>query len=662
MKEMMLFLLLLLTVPVAAQSDWHEALREWLTAEDVEESYGEELLEQLEERAQTPINLNQTCREELEELPFLTAQQVEELTEYLDHYKPMRSLSELQMVKGLDYHTRRLLQCFVVAGEERKSSVWPKAADLLKYGQHRMTATGKIPFYERQGDRNGYLGYKYRHDLRYQYTFGNRIKAGITAAQDAGEPFFTNKNSMGYDQYNYYVQLRDFGRLEELNLGHYRVQMGMGLVMNTSFHLGKLTTLQTMGRGLHTLSAHSSRSASNHLQGIAATVRLAKQWRVMAFASYQAIDATLNDDGTARTLLYSGYHRTPTEIEKKHNTYETDLGASIGWHQGTLHINANAVYTRYDRSLQPMQNALYHTYSAQGNSFLNMSLDYGWNNHRWAFSGETALNKKGAVALIHTVNCRVTDQLSLMLLHRYYDKRYTAQHANSFREGSSIQNEHGIYLGATWQPLRSWFVQGYVDYAHFSWPRYQVSASSDAFDALLSARYSRKRWTWNMRYRMHIRQRDNDTKKLIVNQRSHRLRIAVDWTTTSTLTLRTQGDGVVVSEQGTNSRGIMIGQQARWQQRWLKVAATVAWFHSDDYDSRLYQYEPSTQYDFSFPAYYGHGIRYSLMMQADIGKHLALATKLGVTNYFDRSVIGTGLQQIDQSSMADLLIQLNVKL
>lgn len=662
MKEMMLFLLLLLTMPVAAQSDWHEALREWLTAEDVEESYGEELLEQLEERAQTPINLNQTCREELEELPFLTAQQVEELTEYLDHYKPMRSLSELQMVKGLDYHTRRLLQCFVVAGEERKSSVWLKAADLLKYGQHRMTATGKIPFYERQGDRNGYLGYKYRHDLRYQYTFGNRIKAGITAAQDAGEPFFTNKNSMGYDQYNYYVQLRDFGRLEELNLGHYRVQMGMGLVMNTSFHLGKLTTLQTMGRGLHTLSAHSSRSASNHLQGIAATVRLAKQWRVMAFASYQAIDATLNDDGTARTLLYSGYHRTPTEIEKKHNTYETDLGASIGWHQGTLHINANAVYTRYDRSLQPMQNALYHTYSAQGNSFLNMSLDYGWNNHRWAFSGETALNKKGAVALIHTVNCRVTDQLSLMLLHRYYDKRYTAQHANSFREGSSIQNEHGIYLGATWQPLRSWFVQGYVDYAHFSWPRYQVSASSDAFDALLSARYSRKRWTWNMRYRMHIRQRDNDTKKLIVNQRSHRLRIAVDWTTTSTLTLRTQGDGVVVSEQGTNSRGIMIGQQARWQQRWLKVAATVAWFHSDDYDSRLYQYEPSTQYDFSFPAYYGHGIRYSLMMQADIGKHLALATKLGVTNYFDRSVIGTGLQQIDQSSMADLLIQLNVKL
>ena len=661
-QQILLLCLLLFTQQVTAQSDWQETLREWLTAEDMEESYGEELLELLEERAQTPINLNQTSREELETLPFLTVQQVEDIVEYLDRYKPVRSLSELQMVRGLDYHTRRLLQHFVVAGEERKPSVWPTKDDLLTRGHHRMTITGKIPFYERQGEKNGYLGYKYRHDVRYQYTLDNRIKAGITAAQDAGEPFFTNKNSWGYDQYNYYVQLRNFGRLEELNLGHYRVQIGLGLVMNTSFQLGKLAMLQTMGRSMHTLSAHSSRSVGDHLQGVAATVRLAKQWRVTSFASYQSIDATLNNNGSARTLLYSGYHRTPTEMEKKHNTKEADLGASIGWKQGTLHINANAVYTHYDRPLQPQQNVLYRTYAAEGNDFLNVSMDYGWNNHRWAFSGETALNKKGAVALIHTANCKVTDQLSLMLLHRYYDKRYTAQHANSFREGSNIQNEHGIYLGATWQPFRSLYLQGYADYAHFSWPRYRVSASSDAFDALLSARYNRKRWTWNMRYRMHIRQHDNDTKKLIINQTSHRLRMAIDWSATSALTLRTQGDGVVINEQGANSRGVMVGQQVRWQQQWLKVTGTLAWFHSDDYDSRLYQYEPSMQYDFSFPAYYGHGIRYSLMAQAVIGQHLTLATKLGVTNYFDRSVIGTGLQQIDQSSMADLLVQLNVKL
>jgi hypothetical protein len=35
---------------------------------------------------------------------------------------------------------------------------------------------------------------------------------------------------------------------------------------------------------------------------------------------------------------------------------------------------------------------------------------------------------------------------------------------------------------------------------------------------------------------------------------------------------------------------------------------------------------------------------------------------VGVTNYFDRTTIGTGLQQVNQSSMTDLLLQLNIKL
>ena len=265
MRQLLLSLLLFVTPPVSAQSDWQEALHDWLTAEDIEESYGEELMEQLEEQALSPINLNQTNREELEALPFLTAQQVEGVMEYIERYRPIRSLSELQMVKALDPQTRRLLSFFVVAGEEQKPSVWPPAGELLKNGKHHFMATGKIPFYQRAGDRNGYLGYRYRHDVRYQYTYNNRIKAGITAAQDAGEPFFSNKNTMGYDQYNYYLQLRDFGRLEELNVGHYRMQMGMGLVMNTRFQLGKLATLQTMGRSQHTLiSVGKAGNAADH--------------------------------------------------------------------------------------------------------------------------------------------------------------------------------------------------------------------------------------------------------------------------------------------------------------------------------------------------------------------------------------------------------------
>ena len=48
MKRLLPFLLLLVMLPINAQDHWQEALRDWLTAEDVEEGYSEELMEQLE--------------------------------------------------------------------------------------------------------------------------------------------------------------------------------------------------------------------------------------------------------------------------------------------------------------------------------------------------------------------------------------------------------------------------------------------------------------------------------------------------------------------------------------------------------------------------------------------------------------------------------------
>ena len=672
-------LLLLLCLPAAAccaqsnghdaHSDWRDVLQRWLTAEDVEDvgqSYGEEVLSLLEECAAEPINLNQTSREELEQLPFLSAQQVEALVEYLDRYRPLRSLSELQMIKPLDPPTRQLLRCFVTIGDESPERPWLTLDKVMKYGHHTFMATAKIPFYERRGDHNGYLGYRYRNDVRYQFNYNNRIKFGLTAAQDAGEPFFSGKNKMGYDHYSYYVQLRDIGRLKELNLGMYRVQLGMGLIMNTGFHLGKLATLQSMGRATHTLTAHSSRSATGYLQGIAATIQLSRHWQATAFASLRYVDATLNDDGTVRTLINSGYHRTPTEMDKKHNTQKIDLGASIGWRNGTLYAHGNVVFTQFDRLLRPLGSTSltpnYRRYSAEGNNFLNVSMDYGYNDHRWTLAGETALNRQGALAALHTVSLKATDQLTLLLLHRYYDKRYTALQARSFSEGSSVQNEHGFYVGASWQPSVRWLLQGYVDYAHFPWARYLVSSSSDAFDALLSARYRARQWTLTGRYRWHIRQRDNDDKTMLMNRTEHQLRMGAQWDINGQWSLRSQADGVVCQYQGNNSRGIMVSGQGQWQCRWLKAHANVGWFCTDDYDSRLYQYESSVLYDFGFPMYYGRGMRYSVMVRADLGQRLMATAKMGTTHYFDRSSIGSGLQQVDRSSLTDLLLQIRYKL
>jgi len=658
--------------------DWQAAFFSWLSGDEVAEEYGEETYELLSDLAEHPINLNQTSRSQLEQLPFLSAQQVEELVAYMDRYRPMRSLSELQMIESLDRGTRRLLSYFVVIGDTLvpRQTVKSALSHLLQDGHVTLETTLRQPFYKRKGDDGKYLGYPQRHDLRLQFVSRDQLKFGLTAAQDAGEPFFSNRNNLGYDHYSYYFQLRRMGRLEALNLGMYRVQLGMGLVMNSSFYLGKLASLQSLGRSTHALTAYTSRSMADYLQGAAATVRLSSDWHLTAFASYRPIDATLNSDGTVRTIDTDGYHRTETEMEKKNNTHETDLGFSLSWTPSrpnySSHLSLNAVYTHFDRPLVPYPTAAaasqeYRRYYPEGSSFLNVSLDYGLTSARFAFSGETALNGDGALAAIHTASLRATDQVSLMLLHRYYDKRYTSTHARSFSEGSSTQNEHGLYLGATWTPSRKFLLQGYADYAHFPFLRYRVSAPSDALDAFLLARTYYNIGTFEARYRFRIRQHDAADRVQLINRYEHRARlrflcpvISSDVAGLPSLTLQTQVDGALLSSHEQTSRGVMVSQQASFRYRWLRLQGYFGWFRSDDYDSRLYQYEPSVLHEFFFPAFYGHGIRYSLIARADWGR-LTFLAKIGTTDYFDRAVISSGLQQINASSQTDLLLQVLLK-
>ena len=50
------------------------------------------------------------------------------------------------------------------------------------------------------------------------------------------------------------------------------------------------------------------------------------------------------------------------------------------------------------------------------------------------------------------------------------------------------------------------------------------------------------------------------------------------------------------------------------------------------------------------------------MARYHLTKSMMLAAKMGVTDYFDRTTIGSGLQQIKASSKADIELQLLINL
>jgi hypothetical protein len=218
----------MLGIGVQAQNEGVQYVNEVMTQEDAASENWEETYERLSELEQQPLDINMATREQLEELPFLSDQQIEELQEYLYRYGPMKSAGELMMIRSLGYEQRRLLSHFICFGEEKEKG-FPKISEIARYGKHELIGMARIPFYTRKGDGEKYLGPPYRHWLRYQFTHGESLKIGLVGAQDAGEPFFAHQNQWGYDYYSFYLQLRHLGRLESLCLGNYRVSMGMGL-------------------------------------------------------------------------------------------------------------------------------------------------------------------------------------------------------------------------------------------------------------------------------------------------------------------------------------------------------------------------------------------------------------------------------------------------
>ena len=660
MKAHIVCILLVMSIAVKAQSthEWETYLHEVVTVEDVGMTAWEEMYEQLCELNQHPIDLNHASREQLEQLPFLSAQQVEEIMAYLYQYGPMKSLAELQMIRSLDYQRRRLLAYFVEIGDGEQKSDYPSLRTMAQYGRHELMATAKIPFYERKGDREAYKGRPYRHWLKYQFSYGDFVKAGLVGAQDAGEPFFANKNRMGYDYYSYYLQLKNWGRLASLVLGKYRVSMGMGLIANNSFAMGKLSSLQNLGRATSTLRAHSSRSSADYLQGAGATVTIAKGLSATGFLSYRAQDATLNKDGTAATIVTSGYHRTVTELEKKDNLKNTSYGGTLRYQGGGFHAGLNLVGSHLDRELKPNTAVLYRRHAAQGTDFLNFSADYGYVNPRFAIHGETAMNKDGALATINSLSLQCGGQVSLMALYRFYSYHYTSLYSNSFSDGGSVQNESGVYVGVNWQPSPRWKVMAYSDYAYFPWAKYQVSLSSRAFDNLLQVSYVRNLWTLEARYRLKLREKDNADKTALQTITTHRGRLSLSYD--GSWSSRTQLDYTQIAS-GQQERGWMASQTLGYRYRWLRLSSGLGYYHTDSYDSRVYLYESGPLYNYGFSQYSGEGIRYWLMARGEIGKRLIVTAKFGTTDYFDRSVIGSSYQQIDGSSQSDIDLQVRWK-
>jgi hypothetical protein len=650
-------LLFLSCLAVSGQTDWQTCLEALAADEETDAVTLEQMHDALSDLAEHRLNINTATYDDMKATMILNDKQISEIMKYRDRHGALRDVRELRMMGSIDRARCDLLMCVVCVGAKDVDG-WV-GGDSMKRWRSEVTGTVKVPLYDREGDRNGYLGYKYQHSVRYVMT-RDRLKIGFMGSEDSGEPFFAGRNRAGYDFYSAFATMMDIGSWKQVTVGRYKIRTGMGLVMNTYFGFGKTALLSALLADRTMTAGYTSRREADYMQGATATLRIGRGWNMTLLASARRIDATLNGDSTIRTIVTTGYHRTPEEMDGRRDAWLSTGGMNMEWHSGGWHAGATAVAYGVSKALRPDTRQIFRRYYLSGSSFWNVSADYGYNSRHVQACGETATGSSGGMATINSVSWTPADAVEVMAVQRFYSYRYAALFAKSFSEGGQVQNESGLMAGIRWNVSRAVELTAYSDYAYFPWARYMVSRASHTWDNMAELTARSGRYTLAVRYRVKMKERDNDTKDALTDYAEHRARVRMGYET-DTWSVRVEGD-MTRSTLDEGSTGWMTSCMASVTAvRWLRLWANAGYFNTDDYQSRIYVYERSMLYTFTFPMYYGRGIRYAVMAEAKIGKNVAVTMKAGTTDYFDRNHVSEGLQQVNRSALTDVEGQVRIK-
>lgn len=640
----------------------------------------EDLYDDLMSLVDNPINLNQTNKEEMDKLQFLSDLQIDNILYYLYRNSPMHSIFELQLIDGLDMLSIQRMLPFVYVGEAVVKKQKLRLKDVSKYGKNEIylrldrALENKAGYNLLPDEAEGaaesnakkYVGDPYYNHLKYRFKYRNNIQFGVTAEKDAGEQFWGEHNR-GYDFYSAFFELKDIGKLKTLVVGDYRANFGQGLIMRTDFSMGKSSYVMQVSPRASGLKKFSSTAEYDIFRGVGATVRLGK-FDITGFYSAKKIDGdTIN--GSFSSIVKTGLHRTTNDLSKKNTVLHQVAGADVTFNHQWFQVGATAYYAHFDHSLQP-RSANYNRFYFSGNEQKAASVNYKLRWHKMNIFGEAAMtDRENAYAFTNGMSFNPVSRVSFVALHRYFSKEYDVLYGRTFSETARVNNETGFYIGAEVIPFRYWKLSGYIDSYQFPWNKFGVDAPSIGKDYLLQMEYSPRRdmnMYWRFKYEENSKNYTDTATVMPV------LTAQPKWQARYQLNYRfgrfnfknqLDANGFNNGVDAT-TYGFSAFQDIKYEFKEIPLAMNMRLqaFDVKNFNNRVYVYESDVLYAFSVPMSNGVGARYYLNLKYSPIEKLTLWLKLAQTVYADdRLTIGTGNEEIVGNRRSDMRFLLRWK-
>ncbi|MGA0555918.1 ComEA family DNA-binding protein [Larkinella sp. VNQ87] len=623
-----------------------------------------------------PLDLNTATHDELAATLLLTERQLNSLFDHRKNLGPFLSIYELQAVPGFDLPTIRRLLPFVTVDNQTRRFSLRNPTDHYLILRVEQVLEKQEGFSPAEPDARGnlprpYAGGRQQWYGRYRYSRPHEFSFGLTLEQDPGEPFRwkPGAHQFGIDYLSFHAQLQNRGRWRNILLGDYQLQVGQGLVLASGFSLGKGSeTVAGVRRPSLGSRPYTSLSEYGFLRGVTATYTLSQQWDVTLLAARNRRDGNLVVDTESQeekisSLQTSGLHRTPAELADRASLLEQNLGTHVLYHPGQrLQLGATVLHTVFDKALQK-RGLPYNRYEFVGkrNTVVGLHGSYRWQNI--SFFGEAARASSGGIGAVGGAVASLTKRLDAALVGRSYARNFHSFYANAFGENTRNSNERGLYTGLRYVIYRKLTLSGFLDYYRFPWWKYLVDKPSRGFDYLLQATYTpTKKLTVSGLYHEEHKEKNLPTRLSQIKQTVETIRksyvLNAEYAPSRVWSLRSRVQWGGFRYVGfPASKGLAVVQDATVDFGRLALNARLAWFSTDDYDSRQYVYERDVLSAFSIPAYADQGFRNYLLLQYTLNKHLDLWLRWSRSDFRDQETVGSDLDEIPKPHKSEMKLQ-----
>jgi len=641
-------------------------------------------IDKLNNFLQNPINPNNTDVEQLEQLIFLSDFQIENLLNYVASTGGMLTIYELQLIDGFDINTIQKLLPFVKVEEVKKHEKL-ELNKVLKYGRHKIiaqtkfitqTQKGYIPVHDTilaESPNSVYQGDRMKYLIRYKFHYKQKVFAGITMEKDPGEKFAVGNNYYGFDYYSAHFQINDIGKLKTLTVGDFQAKFGQGLVMWSGFGMGKSSAVLNIRKKAQGIRRYSSTNENQFYRGAGATFKF-NDFEFTTFASHKKIDANLEYNDTIDTdfaeitsIQNTGNHRTISEIEDKNIIGQNIFGGNITYRHDIFKIGLNSIYYKYDATINKSDKP-YNYFSLDSDNNINLSIDYTVFYKKISLFGEAATDKNFGTAFLNGLVLDIVPQISFSLLHRHYQKNYSAHYANAFVEGSGINNESGFFYGLVFLPVAKLKISAYADMFEFPWLKSSVNSPSQGVEYLVQSdyyinRYVQMYFRWKSETKMNNLPSGSDIIIDVNQRKKNYFRYHISYSTSKMLKFRSRVEFSNYNFNNEKETGFLAYQDVNLKLKTIPISLYFRYaIFETTYNTRFYEYENDILYSFSVPAYSGRGNRLYFMLKYEISEDIDLRLRYSHFYYRDDNIISSGLNEIEGKLKSEVKIQFTIKL